>query len=328
MASESRVAATAAASSGIGVNWGMNGDNLPPEGVVVSLCRSRRIDKVRLFHPVEAALRALRGSGIAVILGTFNQDLPRLASDPPFAAQWVNTNVKPHADKDVRFRCICAGNEIIPGGLAEYVLPAMRNLDRALRAAALAIPVTTAVHMATLRVSYPPSQGAFSDAARPVMASVVGFLAANNYPLLVNVYPYFAYADNPRDIRLDYALGTSDVAVVQDGSLGYTNLLDAMVDAMYSALEKVGGRGLQEVIISETGWPSDGGFAATRENARTYNNKVVGRVRANRGTPKRPSSPLETYIFAMFNENKKQAGVEQNFGLFYPDATEVYHVDF
>ncbi|THU66007.1 hypothetical protein C4D60_Mb05t09670 [Musa balbisiana] len=327
MASESCVAATAAASAGIGVNWGMNGDHLPPEGVVVSLCRSRRIDKVRLFHPEEAALRALRGSGIAVILGTFNQDLPRLASDPPFAAQWVNTNVKPHADKDVRFRCICAGNEIIPGGLAEYVLPAMRNLDRALRAAALAVPVTTAVHMATLGASYPPSHGAFSDAARPVMASVVGFLAANNYPLLVNVYPYFAYADNPRDIRLDYALGTSDFAVVQDGSLGYTNLLDAMVDAMYSALEKVGGRGLQ-VIISETGWPSDGGFAATRENARTYNNKVVRRVRANRGTPKRPSSPLETYIFAMFNENRKPAGVERNFGLFYPDATEVYHVDF
>ncbi|URE02824.1 Glycosyl hydrolases family 17 [Musa troglodytarum] len=327
MASESCAAATAAASAGIGVNWGMNGDHLPPEETVVSLFRSRRINKVRLFNPEEAALRALRGSEIAVILGTFNQDLPRLASDPSFAARWVNTNVKPHADNNVRFRCICAGNEVIPGGLAEHVLPAMRNLDRALRAANVAVPVTTAVHMATLGVSYPPSQGAFSDAARPVMASVVGFLAANSYPLLVNVYPYFAHADNPRDISLQYALGTSDGVVVHDGSLGYTNLLDAMVDAMYAALEKVDGRGL-EVVISETGWPSAGGFAATRENARTYNNKVVSRVRANRGTPKRPSSPLETYIFAMFNENRKPAGVEQNFGLFYPDATEVYHVDF
>jgi Glycosyl hydrolases family 17 len=62
------------------------------------------------------------------------------------------------------------------------------------------------------------------------------------------------------------------------------------------------------------------------ENARIYNNNVIAHVK--RGTPRRPGKELETYLFAMFNENQKQEGVEQNFGLYKPDMTEVYHVDF
>ena len=129
-------------------------------------------------------------------------------------------------------------------------------------------------------------------------------------------------------MRLDYSLFTANGVVVHDGALGYSNLFDAILDATYSALEKVGGSNV-DIVVSETGWPSGGnGVGATLENAKTYNNNVVAHVEKHAGTPKRPGKAIETYLFAMFNENQKPEGTEQNFGLYQPDMTEVYHVDF
>ncbi|KAK8919123.1 hypothetical protein KSP39_PZI021990 [Platanthera zijinensis] len=161
------------------------------------------------------------------------------------------------------------------------------------------------------------------------MGPIVSFLAATNVSLLANVYPYFAYAGNPEEIRLDYALFTTSDVVVQDGSLGYSNLFDAMVDLVNSAIEKLGGVGVW-VVVSETGWPSAGGEnAATIDNARAYNNNLIRHVNEkNNGTPKCPENKWEVYTFALFNENLKPEGTEQNFGMFYPDTTEVYNVEF
>lgn len=318
------------AEGAIGVNYGMTADNLPPPEQVISMYKAKNIGYVRLFHPDTTALAALRGTGIGVVLGVLNEDLPRLASDASFAQSWVASYVAPFAG-DVRFRYINAGNEVIPATqYASNVLPAMQNLESALRSAGVSgVPVTTAVATSVLGTSYPPSQGAFSEAAAPLMAPIVAYLASKNAPLLVNVYPYFAYADSGGQVALGYALlssGGSASSQVTDGGLVYTNMFDAIVDATHAAVEKAGAQGL-ELVVSETGWPSGGGgVGATVENAAAYNNNVVRHVGA--GTPRRPGKPVETYLFAMFNENKKQEGVERNFGIFQPDMSEVYHVDF
>ncbi|KAJ0979022.1 hypothetical protein J5N97_014496 [Dioscorea zingiberensis] len=103
-----------------------------------------------------------------------------------------------------------------------------------------------------------------------------------------------------------------------DGSLGYNNLFDAIVDSTYSALEKAGQSNV-EVVVSETGWPSSGGGnGATIENAKTYNNNVLTHVEGGTGTPKRPGKEIETYLFCfMFNENQKPAGTEAEFRGFF-----------
>lgn len=100
-----------------------------------------------------------------------------------------------------------------------------------------------------------------------------------------------------------------------------------MLDSAYAALEKAGGPNVK-VIVGETGWPSAGGTLANKHNAKLYNNNLVRHVESSGGTPRRPGKEIEAYIFAMFNEELKPNGIEQNWGLYYPNMNEVYHVHF
>nr|XP_043622862.1 putative glucan endo-1,3-beta-glucosidase GVI [Erigeron canadensis] len=312
--------------AGIGLNYGLNGDNLPSPPQVISLVKSRNIGQVRIFDPNHDVLSALQGSGVQLILGTLDADIPNLANDINFANAWVQNNIVPFSG--VSIRCISVGNEVAGDNLINFVLPAIKNLNAALQSINLGqIPVTTTIGGYLLASSYPPSSGAFAPNVQPAMQNIAGFLASNGWPILVTMYPYFAYVSDPADINLQYALLNSSDVFVRDGDLGYTNLFDAMVDSVYAALEKVNG-GNVEVVICESGWPSNGnGDFTSTTYAQTYNQNLVNHV-LNSGTPKRPDARLETYIFAIFNEDLKAPGVEQNFGLYYPDMTEVYHIDF
>ncbi|KAI3754226.1 hypothetical protein L1987_54005 [Smallanthus sonchifolius] len=65
------------------------------------------------------------------------------------------------------------------------------------------------------------------------------------------------------------------------------------------------------------------------ENAQTYNTNLIRHVINNTGTPARPGEELDVYIFSLFNENRKPGlDSERNWGLYYPDQTSVYNVDF
>jgi exo-beta-1,3-glucanase (GH17 family) len=108
-------------------------------------------------------------------------------------------------------------------------------------------------------------------------------------------------------------------------------MLDAQIDAAYSALEDAGLKKM-EVIITETGWASRGDnseAAATTENARTYNYNLRKRLAKKKGTPLRPHFVVKAYVFAIFNENLKPGPTsERNFGLFKPDGTISYDIGF
>ncbi|KAI4335223.1 hypothetical protein L6164_013890 [Bauhinia variegata] len=314
------------ASIDIGVNYGREGTNLPSAAEVVQLYKNYSIGKMRLFEPDASILQALRGSQIALTLGLRNEDLPILAANVEAVNSWFATNVEPYLN-DINFSCIVVGRQIIPGDHAKFVLPVMQYLQNILIAKHLiGIKVSTSVSASILGNSYPPSQGAFSEASKQTMIGILSFLSSYGSPLLVNLYPYFAYASEPQHIRLDYAQFTATGPVVHDGNLSYWNLFDTMVDAFFSAMEGLGNNDVG-IVVSETGWPSDGnGNLTTPSLAATYNQNFVKHIVSRAGTPKRPGSYIEGYIFAMFNENLKSAGVGQHFGLFYPNMQPVYCV--
>ncbi|KAK1279999.1 hypothetical protein QJS04_geneDACA004928 [Acorus gramineus] len=307
-----------------GINYGLLGDNLPTPTDAVALVKRCGMSKVRLFEPKPEVLQALRGSGLGVSLGIRNEDLSTLASSTDAARTWLTTNYYPYIP-DLNVLYITAGNEVIPGSNAQYVVPALKNIQSVLtQDKKTGVLPTTVVSGAVFQDTYPPSGATFTSEALPIMTDLITFLKGAGFPLLVNIYPYFAYAANPSAISLDFALLQPNATGFMDGSLKYTNLFDAMYDAAVWAVEKAGGEGLN-VYVSETGWPSGGnGAGTTPENAAAYVNNFYKLNMNGPGSPKRPNASPDAYVFALFNENQKPAGVEQNFGVFYPSMKSVY----
>nr|GME02382.1 glucan endo-1,3-beta-glucosidase, acidic-like [Ipomoea batatas] len=312
----------------IGVCFGRLGNDLPSVTETINLYQRNGIRALRLYEPDTNVFEALRGRNIDVILDVPNDKLQAL-TDPARAHDWVSANIVPYPD--VNFKYVAVGNEVYaenPGSaqFQNYVLPALRNVHNALSAAGYQgrIKASTATYSAVLANTYPPNNGVFNDKAKDLMNPIVGFLAQNNLPLLANIYPYFARRGDPNNVPLSFALFSDS----QPNPVGYFNLFDSMVDSMYAAVEKAGGSNVP-IVVSESGWPSAGGFEATVDNAATYYRNLIQHVQGNNGTPKRPRSPIETYLFAMFDENQKTGDeTEKHFGLFSPEQNPKYQLSF
>ncbi|CAI0445547.1 unnamed protein product [Linum tenue] len=277
----------------------MLGDNLPPPNEVVALYNQYNIHRMRLYDPNPAVLQALRGSNIQLMLGLPSNSLQSIATSQDVANAWVQNNVLNYIDS-VQFRYIVVGNEVRPTDpFCPFLFPAMQNIQTAIEkcSAANRIKVTAAFGYGVMNVSYPPSQRSFREDYGFFLNPILGFLTKNQAPLLLNVYPYFAYVNNPGQIRLDYTLFTAPPGLIPDPPLSYSNLFDAMMDAAYSALERAG----------------------------IYNNNLVRHVKG--GTPKRPGKPIETYIFGMFDEDQKQPELEKHWGLFSPNKQLKYPIN-
>ncbi|KAL9810993.1 putative licheninase [Arabidopsis thaliana] len=182
----------------------------------------------------------------------------------------------------------------------------------------LQISISTTVTTTSLARLKPPSAGVLTPQARQQLVPVLRLLSQTSTPIFVNIYPYYFHASDPKNVPLEYANFNNDQIVVKDGALKYSNLFDAIFDAFLWAMEKEGVKGLP-LVVSETGWPSAGnGGMTTPALQYTYIGNFVKHVASGKGTPKRPNSRIDAYIFETYNENQKPVGIYQHFGLYDP----------
>lgn len=320
------------AQSFLGVNYGQLADNLPPPAATVKLLKSTAISKVRLYGSDPVIIKALANTGIGIVIGAANGDIPALATDPDHAGQWVGSNVLAYypASKIV---LINVGNEVMLSGdqnLISQLVPAMQNIQNALNAAQLGgkVKVSTVHPMSVLGQSDPPSSGVFNPANGDTMKQLLEFLKENGSPFTINPYPFFAYQSDPRPDTLAFCLFQPNAGRVDSGSnIKYMNMFDAQVDAIHSALNAMGFKDI-EIVVAETGWPYKGDsneVGPSTENAKAYNGGLISHLRSMVGTPLMPGKSIDTYIFALYDEDLKPGPTsERFFGLFKPDLSMAY----
>lgn len=315
----------------LGVNYGQTADNLPPPSAVAKLVQSTTISKLRIYGADPAILQAFANTGIGLLLGISNDQIPSL-NQLAVAQNWVKNNIVPFVPA-TDIIGISVGNEVLFSGdrvLISQLLPALQNLHAALVDVSLdqQIKVSTPHSMAILSTSAPPSAGRFSESFD--MKALLDFLQKIGAPLMINPYPYFAYKSDPTDRTLAYALFEPNQGSYDTNTgLKYTNMFDAQLDAVYSAMKYLGYTDI-DIVVAETGWPSAGDPSekgVSLQNAIAYNGNLIKHVTSMTGTPMMPNRSIEIYIFGLFNEDLKPGPTsERNFGLFKTDLTMAYDV--
>jgi hypothetical protein len=321
----------------IGVNYGANGDNLPsPAAVAAFLATSTTVDRVKLFDANPAFLDAFAANAPSISLAVSipNSALPSFADRSAgldAARGWVRDNLAPHVANGANVTLLLAGNEIlgpvVVPDLVAALLPAMRRLSQALRLENLPLVRVTTPHYLGILA---PSDGVPSNARfRPafegkVLAPMLRFHRDTASPLMVNAYPYFSY--NARN--LDYAVFRPNAGVYDRATgLNYTSMFDAQMDAVYTAMKRLG-YGDVQIAVGEAGWPTRaeaGQVGVGPEEARDFNAGMIRVCSGGKGTPAMPGRTFETYVFSLFDENQKPGPVaERNFGIFNTDFTPKY----
>ncbi|GKV07391.1 hypothetical protein SLEP1_g19174 [Rubroshorea leprosula] len=320
---------------GLGVNWGtMASHKLPPK-TVVQMLKDNGIKKVKLFDADLSTMSALTGSDIEVMIAIPNDQLA-VMNDYNRAKQWVNKNVtRYNFNGGVNIKYVAVGNEPFlssyNGSFINITFPALQNIQNALNEAGVGDSIKATVPLNADVYNSPasnnvPSAGQFRNDISGILTQIVNFLAQNNAPFTVNIYPFLSLHEND-NFPFDYAFFDGATPIVDNG-IQYTNVFDANFDTLVSALKSVG-HGDITILVGEVGWPTDGDKNANIGNAYRFYNGLLPRLAANRGTPLRPGS-IEVYLFSLLDEDAKSiapGSFERHWGIFRYDGQPKFGID-
>ncbi|KAK6776332.1 hypothetical protein RDI58_027333 [Solanum bulbocastanum] len=216
---------------------------------------------MRVYDPIPETLHALKDNNIQIMLCIPNDKLQAL-TDPKEAYNWVVANVINYI-KQVRIIYISVGNEISPlivgsSQFVPFLLHVMENVQLVITSFRLnnRVKLSMAIETRLLANTYPPSQSTFRGDVTSFIKSIIEFLNRTTQP----------------------------------DSSGYTNLFDAMLDSIYYAIEITIGENKVEIAVSESGWPSEGGFGASMGIATIYYRNLIDHVKSKAGTIHKPGN--------------------------------------
>ncbi|CAN8269559.1 unnamed protein product [Cochlearia groenlandica] len=321
-----------------GINYGQLGNNLPSPSDSINLIKSLNAKSVKLYDANPTILTALNATDITVSVMVPNQLIVNISKSESFSDDWIRSNILSFYPS-TKIRYLLVGNEILSSAdsdLRSALVPAMRKIQRSLKTHGVKkVKVGTTLAIDVLKSSFPPSSGEFrSDISGSVIKPMLRFLNRTKSFLFVDVYPYFAWVQDPTRMDLPYAIFESNNVTVTDPltNLTYHNLFDQMIDAFVFAMKRIGYPDLR-IWVAETGWPNNGDYdqiGANIYNAATYNRNLIKKLTSDPplGTPARPGKILPSFLFALYNENLKTGpGTERHFGLLHPNGKKIYEIE-
>ncbi|KAF8398557.1 hypothetical protein HHK36_017488 [Tetracentron sinense] len=322
----------------VGINIGTDVTNLPAATDVLAILKAHQITHLRLFNADRHMLNALANTGIEVMVGVTNEEVLGIGQSPSAAAAWINKNVAAYVPA-TNVTAIAVGSEVLTSipNAAAVLVSAMNYLHHALVASNLnfQVKVSSPQSMDIIPRPFPPSTATFNSTWNSTMYQFLQFLKNTGSFYMLNAYPYYGYTTGNGIFPIDYALfrPLSSVKQIVDPNtlFHYTSMFDAMVDATYYSMEALNFSGIP-VLVTESGWPGLGGANepdATMENAETYNNNLIRRVLNGSGPPSQLTIPISTYIYELFNEDKRPGPIsEKNWGVFFTNGTAMYSLSF
>nr|BAE80092.1 glycosyl hydrolase family 17 [Silene latifolia] len=323
----------------IGINYGKQGSNLPTPYQSIDTIANMKAGMVRLYDTDSETLRLVAGTSLHVVITVSNDDIVDLARKESLASKWVHDNIFAYYPRTM-IRYIMVGNEVysnrvvVPDQWDNLVL-AMTHIMKVLKSHEIHnIKVGTPLGMDILSATFPPSNGTFKVDTLTTMVPLLQLLHRSNSYFCLNVYPYFPWSKDTTHMNLNFTLFEGGNLTYKDpySGLVYNNVLDQMLDSVYSAMSKIGFPNVP-IAISETGWPSKGDLdqpGANVYNAATYNRNLIKKIVAEPplGTPARPGTIIPAFLFSLYDENLKDGPeTERHWGLVKPNGTPVYQID-
>eukprot|EP00922_Rhytidocystis_sp_ex-Travisia-forbesii_P027325 GHVS01040047.1.p1 GENE.GHVS01040047.1~~GHVS01040047.1.p1 ORF type:complete len:511 (+),score=50.04 GHVS01040047.1:196-1533(+) len=338
----------------VGLNWSDKYARLHlPRNKAFQILKHSGFYHIKTFSPdgLEDIIRAYGREDIHVYVGVPNKELTNVASDFEYAIHLVKTQLQPYIDVirvvvvgNEPFLCIRTADWIVNGecgslNVPAKLLPAMKNMRRALEQLGLTRPVSTAFNGGILEMSANPWTPCVSDYKlhlKPLLVPIWHFLRSQPAPFIVNLYSWFASMGG--HIPPPLAVGYPHTVLPFDGQYNYYFNYDMQQDMQRVAM-CVNEITDLELWIGETGWPSGEHPKGSNINAYHYFNNSIMRAQGmglhndTLDTVRFKGLRYVVFLFEAFDEDKKfeiEHGnrFENTFGLFYEDGTPKWPDEF